>query len=162
MIRSVSNIPLLRGKNSAHHRTASELTRDDEAGMYWMVEDYIESVVLQHGLKLVGWPPDIPFQNLSNIRGGVSALMHLEYRWESGILRFAQMMEDEHLTASVNTEHLAPAPKFQVHASQGSGWLRGHRPCVLVPVHDKPVQLRARHPKTGPMTPKYIPAEWDN
>ncbi|PIL25509.1 hypothetical protein GSI_12427 [Ganoderma sinense ZZ0214-1] len=59
--------------------TLRELTGDDEAGMYWMVEDYIESVVLQHGLKLVGWPPDIPFQNLSNIRGGVSALMHLEY-----------------------------------------------------------------------------------
>nr|VWO94857.1 Putative membrane protein MmpL [Ganoderma boninense] len=47
-----------------------ELTGNDEAGMYWTVEDYVESVVLQHGLKLVGWLPDIPFMNLSNIRGG--------------------------------------------------------------------------------------------
>ncbi|PIL29668.1 hypothetical protein GSI_08106 [Ganoderma sinense ZZ0214-1] len=130
-----------------------ELTGDDEAGMYWTVEDYyIESVILQHGLKPIGWLPDIPFQNLSNIRGGVSALMHLERRWESGILRFARMMEDERLTASLNTEHLTPAPKFQVRALQGSRWLRGHRPW-LVPVHDKPVQLRARHPKTDPRTP---------
>ena len=59
--------------------------------MYWTLEDYIESVVLQHGLKLVGWPPDISFQNLSNIRGGVSALTHLELRWESGILRFVRI-----------------------------------------------------------------------
>ena len=67
------------------------MTGDDEAGMYWTLEDYVESVVLQHGLKLVGWPPDIPFQNLSNIRGGVSALTHLELRWESGILRFVRI-----------------------------------------------------------------------
>ncbi|KAI1781997.1 hypothetical protein LXA43DRAFT_958016 [Ganoderma leucocontextum] len=57
-----------------------EVTGDDEAGMYWTLEDYIESVVLQHGIKLVGWPPDIPFQNLSNIRGGVSTLTHLGAR----------------------------------------------------------------------------------
>ncbi|PIL30231.1 hypothetical protein GSI_07408 [Ganoderma sinense ZZ0214-1] len=118
-----------RGYVRGHLRENTDDTLYDEAGMYWTVEDYyIESVVLQHGLKPIGWPLDIPFQNLSNIRGGVSALMHLEYQWESGILRFARMMEDERLTASLNTEHLAPAPKFQVRTSQGSGWLRGHRP----------------------------------
>ena len=145
--------------STTYHCTAGEVTGDDEAGMYWTLEDYIESVVLQHGLKLVGWPPDIPFQNLSNIRGGVSTLTHLEHLWESGILRFVRITEDERMAASLNAKHLAPAPKCAQRKRPGGREDIGHG---RYRYKTNPYNLALRHPKTGPKTPKYVPPEWDN
>ncbi|KAM5530915.1 hypothetical protein V8D89_015405 [Ganoderma adspersum] len=136
-----------------------EVTGDDEAGMYWTLEDYVESVVLQHGLKLVGWPPHIPFQNLSNIRGGASELTHLKLRWESGILRFVPITEDERMAASLNAEHLAPAPKYARRKCPGGREDIGRG---RYRYKTNPYGLALRHPKTGPKTPKYVPPEWDN
>ncbi|KAM5531125.1 hypothetical protein V8D89_013083 [Ganoderma adspersum] len=136
-----------------------EVTGDDEAGMYWTLEDYIESVVLQHGVKLVGWPPDIPFRNLSNIPGGVSVLTHLEHRWESGILKFVRITEDERRAASLHPELLAPAPKYAKRKQPGSREDIGRG---RYRYKTNPYNLALRHPKTGPKTPKYVPAEWDN
>ena len=160
MTRSVSDILLLRhGQNSAHHGTAGELTGDDEAGMYWTLEDYIESVVLQHGLKLVGWPPDIPFQNLSNVRGGAPVLAHLQHRWDSGILRFVPIAEDERMAACLNAEHLAPAPKC-AHRKRPGG--REDIGRGRYRYKTNPYNLPLRRPKTGPKTPKFVPPEWDD
>ncbi|KAI1783734.1 hypothetical protein LXA43DRAFT_902946 [Ganoderma leucocontextum] len=136
-----------------------EVTGDDEAGMYWTLEDYIESVVLQHGVKLIGWPPDIPFQNLSNIRGGAPVLTHLEHLWESGILKFVRITEDERLAASLNAKHLAPAPKCAHRKCPGGREDIGRG---RYRYRTNPYGLPLRHPKTGPKTPKYVPAEWDD
>ncbi|KAM5540267.1 hypothetical protein V8D89_006086 [Ganoderma adspersum] len=128
-------------------------------GMYWTLEDYIESVVLQHGLKLVGWPLDIPFQNLSNIRGGAPVLTHLEHRWESGILRFVRITEDERRAASCDAKQLAPAPKYAQRKHPGGREDIGRG---RYRYKTNPYNLPLRHPKTGPKTPKYVPAEWDS
>ncbi|KAM5531133.1 hypothetical protein V8D89_015203 [Ganoderma adspersum] len=113
-----------------------EVTGDDEAGMYWTLEDYID-----------------------NIPGGVSVLTHLEHRWESGILKFVRITEDERRAASLHPELLAPAPKYAKRKQPGGREDIGRG---RYRYKTNPYNLALRHPKTGPKTPKYVPAEWDN
>ena len=135
------------------------MTGDDEAGMYWTLEDYVDSIVLRHGLKLVGWPPDIRFQNLSDIRGGATVLTYLQHRWDLGILKFVPITDDERLAASLNAEDLAPAPKC-AHRKRPGG--REDIGRGRYRYKTNPYCRPLRCPKTGPKTPKYVPAEWDN
>ncbi|PIL25538.1 hypothetical protein GSI_12401 [Ganoderma sinense ZZ0214-1] len=113
----------------------------------WTLEDCIESVILPHGLKLVGWLLDIPSQNLS-IRDGATVHTYLKHYWDLGILEFVQITEDKCLAASLSAEHLDPALK-----TYGHGRYR---------YKTNPYGCPLRRPKTGPKTPKYAPAEWDN
>ncbi|PIL30053.1 hypothetical protein GSI_07803 [Ganoderma sinense ZZ0214-1] len=124
----------------------------------WTLEDCIESVILPHGLKLVGWLLDIPSQNLS-IRDGATVHTYLKHYWDMGILEFVRITEDKCLAASLSAEHLDPAPHCAHRKCPGGREDIGHG---RYRYKTNPYGCPLRRPKTGPKTPKYAPAEWDN
>ena len=127
--------------------------------MFWTLEDYIESVVLQHGYKLIGWPRDIPFKNLSDVEGGTSILTRLGNLWDYGDLKFVPITEDERIAASFDAKNLAPAP-LCVHRKRPGG--REDIGRARYRYKTNPYNLPLRRPKNGPKTPKRVPDEWDN
>ena len=135
------------------------LSGDQEAGMFWTLEDYIESVVLQHGFKLVGWPPHTPFENLSNVQGGATFLTHLQILWGAGDLKFVPITEDERIAASLDANHLAPARQCAHRKNPGGREDIGR---ARYRYKTNPYNRPLRRPKNGPKTPKRVPDEWDN
>ena len=127
--------------------------------MFWTLEAYIESVVLQHGYKLVGWPRGVPFKNLSDVEGGMSVLRYLEVLWGAGDLKFVPITEDERAAASVDVNYLAPAPHC-AHRKRPGG--RDDIGRARYRYKTNPYNLALRRPKNGPKTPKDVPAKWDN
>ena len=123
------------------------------------MEDYIDSVVLQHGYKLVGWPRDVVFQNLSDIYGGMSTLTYLESLWKSGDLKFVPITEDERIAAGLDAKLLAPAPHC-AHRKRPGG--RADIGRARYRYKTNPHNLPLRRPKNGPKTPKRVPDGWDN
>ena len=63
--------------------------------MFWTLEDYIKSVVLQHGYKLVGWPRGVPFKNLSDV-SNLPKLELLLRGWKEGTIRFRKITDAEY------------------------------------------------------------------
>ena len=127
--------------------------------MFWTLEDYIKSVVLQHGYKLVGWPRDVPFMNLSDVHGGVSMLISLEHLWDSGDIKFVPITEDERIAASSDAKRLAPA-RHCAHRKRPGG--REDIGRARYRYKTNPHNLPLRRPKKGPKTPKRVPDDWDN
>ena len=127
--------------------------------MFWTLEDYVESVVLRHGYKLVGWPRGVPFKNLSDIHGGSSVLTSLENLWGSGDLKFVPITEDERVAAAADPNHLAPA-RCCAHRKRPGG--REDIGRARYRYKTNPNNLPLRRPKNGPKTPKDVPAHWDN
>ena len=127
--------------------------------MFWTLEDYIESVVLQHGYKLVGWPRGVPFKNLSDVHGGMSMLTHLEHLWGSGDLKFVPITEGERLAASIDPNRLAPASNCARRKRPGGREDIGR---ARYRYKTNPYNHPLRHPKNGPKTPKSVPEGWDN
>ncbi|PIL30227.1 hypothetical protein GSI_07404 [Ganoderma sinense ZZ0214-1] len=72
---------------------------------------------------------------------------------------FVRITEDEWMAASLNAKHLAPAPKYAQCKSPGG---REDIGCGRYRYKTHPYDLPLRRPKTGPKTPKYVPAEWDD
>ncbi|KAI0372166.1 hypothetical protein BV20DRAFT_1050931 [Pilatotrama ljubarskyi] len=69
--------------------TLQELTGLDDAHMsYFPIDRYARLVVIRYRYKLVGWPDDIPFCNLSDIRDGVEPLQRLFALWNAKTLKF--------------------------------------------------------------------------
>ncbi|KAL1948923.1 hypothetical protein VTO73DRAFT_10729 [Trametes versicolor] len=58
-----------------------EQSGDDTARMRYEPQCYASEVVVKRECKVVGWPEDIPFKSLSEIRGGVTPLFELRRRW---------------------------------------------------------------------------------
>lgn len=58
-----------------------EQSGDDDARMRYTSKCYASEVVVKGGCKVVGWPEDIPFKSVSEIRGGVAPLFELRRRW---------------------------------------------------------------------------------
>lgn len=80
-----------------------------KARMRWSLRLYVLYVYITYGLKLVGWPPDMRFMNLSRITGlvRISRLVDL---WESGEMYFAQVSDEEREAARENPLLAAPGP----------------------------------------------------
>ena len=127
--------------------------------MFWTLEDYIKSVVLQHGYKLVGWPRGVPFKNLSDVDGGTSVLTGLDNLWNAGDLRFVPITDDERIAAASDANYLAPAPHC-AHRKRPGG--REDIGRARYRYKTNPYNLALRHAKNGPKTPKDVPDGWDN
>ena len=63
--------------------------------MFWTLEDYVESVVLRHGYKLVGWPRGVPFKNLSDVPN-LPKLEYLLAGFRNGTIAFRAITDDEY------------------------------------------------------------------
>ncbi|EIW51156.1 uncharacterized protein TRAVEDRAFT_54838 [Trametes versicolor FP-101664 SS1] len=69
------------------------------AQMAYTAKRYCTTIVLQYRIKLVGWPDDIVFDDLSRIAGGerISRLLAL---WKSGSMHFVPLTDPAELDAA--------------------------------------------------------------
>ncbi|KAI0363045.1 hypothetical protein BV20DRAFT_959099, partial [Pilatotrama ljubarskyi] len=68
-------------------------------------------VVIRYRYKLVGWPLDIPFCNLSEIRGGMLPLCRLLALWNQNKLRFERATPADLANAARDPKSVHPSPK---------------------------------------------------
>lgn len=133
-----------------------ELSGVKTARMRWTLEDYIKSVVLQLGYKLVGWPDDLTFTNLSELQGGRRTLENLEALWSSSLLAFVSITVAEREAAAADPANLAPAQKC-VHRKVVLPGSRSDINRTRYRYKTNPYNLPLRHPRDGPKTPKEVP-----
>ncbi|EPS99964.1 hypothetical protein FOMPIDRAFT_1103465, partial [Fomitopsis schrenkii] len=86
----------LLSKSRGHLRSAltnglREATGVPGARMRYNEHDFWKHVVCRHGYMLVGWPAEIPFANLSAIKGGRRPLDELLQLWNTGKLTFVRV-----------------------------------------------------------------------
>ncbi|KAI1785927.1 hypothetical protein LXA43DRAFT_1113043 [Ganoderma leucocontextum] len=62
------------------------ITSDPKARMRWSVKAYCKFVFIRYRLRLVGWPHDVVFANLSKVTG-YERISRLFALWESGLPR---------------------------------------------------------------------------
>ncbi|KAI0349998.1 hypothetical protein OH77DRAFT_1431485 [Trametes cingulata] len=82
------------------------LTGDKSAAMRWTMLAYHQYVYVRRRAKLVGWPKDIPFTNLSSLNKPV--LLALLRRWRKGALRFLPVTETELMENARHPELVSP------------------------------------------------------
>ncbi|KAH9890422.1 hypothetical protein C8Q73DRAFT_652493 [Cubamyces lactineus] len=85
-------------------------TGDPRATMRWTVDRFCNDVFLRYPAKLVGWPPRIPFANLSSLSMPTSTVNTLLRLWEKGILRWEAPTSDELAAAKEDAKNAAPSP----------------------------------------------------
>ncbi|KAM5541152.1 hypothetical protein V8D89_005081 [Ganoderma adspersum] len=101
----------LRGLLDGGVRTFSG---DDHAKMRWTAEAFRDYVFLLYRAKLPGWPPHIPFCNLSG-PGAPSPLQMYELITliRRGVLRFEEATPEEIAAARLDVAIAAPSPLFR-------------------------------------------------
>lgn len=62
-------------------RCPGEVSGNEDAQMHYAAKSYASETVIRDRCKILGWPEDIPFKPLSEIRGGVGPLLELRRRW---------------------------------------------------------------------------------
>ncbi|CDO78190.1 hypothetical protein BN946_scf184691.g2 [Trametes cinnabarina] len=88
-----------------------ELTGKPRTRMRWTEDGYAQQVVLRHKLKIV-WPRDIPFMNLSDLRGGVRILYPLRALWEAGSIRLEPATAEDLANAARDPRSVHPNPRL--------------------------------------------------
>ncbi len=78
----------------------------DPFGMRWTDDLFMSVIVGIYCCGLKGWPQDIPFQNLSNIRS--KSLAQLVEAWKNGTLRIVKLTEDERAQAIADPKSVLP------------------------------------------------------
>ncbi|KAM5541097.1 hypothetical protein V8D89_005230 [Ganoderma adspersum] len=101
----------LRGLLNGNLRTFSG---DDHADMRYTAEAFLKDVVLPYSAKLPGWPPHIPFCNLSS-RGAPSQaeMGELISLIRRGVLRFEEATPEEISAARLDVANAVPGPLFR-------------------------------------------------
>lgn len=84
--------------------------------MRYVPSCYASDIVIKGGHKLVGWPADVPFTDLSNVRGGVKMLLELRRRWylpdgHPDKLRFEPASREDQANAARDPESVHPTPQ---------------------------------------------------
>ena len=111
------------------------ISGDKNARMRWNAEDFLMHVALKYSVRLLGWPSDLLFANLSRVRGGIRTTRNLASRIECGTLKFAVIPPNQvdQLTAeSAAPGKFVPRPPRAVRRDYGKQrvlpWLRRSRP----------------------------------
>ncbi|OSD05487.1 hypothetical protein PYCCODRAFT_1465373 [Trametes coccinea BRFM310] len=86
-----------------------ELTGSPDARMRWTEDEYARLVVLRHEAK-IKWPADVPFLNLSDIRGGVRPLEQLREHWNTGVLCLERATAEDLVKAARDPRTVHPNP----------------------------------------------------
>ncbi|EIW58841.1 uncharacterized protein TRAVEDRAFT_47983 [Trametes versicolor FP-101664 SS1] len=84
--------------------------------MRYVPSCYASDIVIKGGHKLVGWPADVPFTDLSNVRGGVKTLHELHRRWylpegHPDKLRFEPASREDRANAARDPASVHPTPQ---------------------------------------------------
>ncbi|RDX45704.1 hypothetical protein OH76DRAFT_1420583 [Lentinus brumalis] len=131
-----------------------------DACMRWTLKSYHVNVYVGLGYELIGWPPEIPFTNLSDITG-YERIHLLLSRWKTGKMYFARLPEARRLEAENHADPLktAPAPlHFGVKQRQSRSDVkkRRHRPKT------NPLNLPTRFVRDGPKSARWVSDEADS
>ncbi|KAI0323574.1 hypothetical protein GY45DRAFT_1439548 [Cubamyces sp. BRFM 1775] len=89
-----------------------QFTGDPRAVMRWTIDRFCDDIFLRYPAKLVGWPPRVPFTNLSKLPMPTSTVNVLLRRWEKGILRWEMPTAGEISAAREDARNAAPGPLF--------------------------------------------------
>lgn len=78
---------------------------------------YASEIVVKAGLKIVAWPPHIPFTDISSINGGSRTLAELLRLWnlpdgDPEKLRFEPASHEDQVNAARDFESVHPTPHF--------------------------------------------------
>ncbi|EIW56767.1 uncharacterized protein TRAVEDRAFT_49588 [Trametes versicolor FP-101664 SS1] len=126
------------------------------AKMAYAIKRYCTGVVLRYHVKLLGWPDDIVFDNLSRITGKERILRLLEL-WKSGAMCFVPITDPAELAAARRDPLLvAPAllhrgiPPKRYRSDLGK---QRRRP------KSNPSNLPPRHPRDGPTSAETVTDE---
>ena len=106
---------------------------------------YLKKIVGEAKVELVGWPRDIPFGNLSQLKGGAAVAERLLDELKSGRMHFRRLKPEE--VRVIQASHITPGrceprPPRRVRSDESQHHLRR--------VHV------ARYPRTGPKTPAVV------
>ncbi|KAI0359888.1 hypothetical protein OH77DRAFT_1359869, partial [Trametes cingulata] len=93
------------------------LTGIPHAHMSWTTHGYAKLVVIRYGYKLVGWPIDVPFRNLSNLPGGAQPLLALRAAWNARTLRFEPATRVDLVNAARDPASVSPDRDLLPHAA---------------------------------------------
>ncbi|PIL26961.1 hypothetical protein GSI_10099 [Ganoderma sinense ZZ0214-1] len=144
----------LRGETrGSMNETLSCLSGIPGRKMRWTLKMYRLYVFLALRLKLVGWPTDIPFMNLSQITG-FDRISRIATLWASGQMHFEPVTDEEHRAALNNPLTCAPAPlHFGIAPYLGRSDIkkRKYRP------KKDPLDLRqGRYVRNGPKSARWV------
>ncbi|KAI0633166.1 hypothetical protein C8Q77DRAFT_1074032 [Trametes polyzona] len=78
--------------------------------MKYTERGYANAIVRRLGVKIVGWPADIPFANPSDILGGTRTFLILRSLRDDGTLRFEDATDEEIEAAERNPRLVHPNP----------------------------------------------------
>lgn len=133
-----------------------ELCGDLRAAMYWTIRGYCSRVFLRYSVKLVGWPDDIVFDNLSRITG-YERIFCLLCLWKSGEIRFVRVEDPAELDAA-RQDPLSAAPAL-LHRGIAPKAVRSdfgkRRRCPVT----NPYDLPPRYPRDGPKSAEVVSEE---
>ncbi|KAM5536333.1 hypothetical protein V8D89_010025 [Ganoderma adspersum] len=121
--------------------------------MRWTLWAYYKFVFLALRIKLVGWPHDVPFMNLSRITS-LARISRIVALWETGKMHFAPVSDDEHRAALDHPESCAPGPLhfgFAPDLGRCDIKKRKYRP------KKDPLDLRqGRYVRNGPKSARWV------
>ena len=133
-------------------QAAVNMSGDPNAKMHYSVLSYCRYVYRRYLLKLIGWPDDIIFTNLSGITG-MERIMRLLTLLEAGTMRFVPVSVAEANIALYNPLHAAPAALHRgLPEKLGRNDIkkRRYRPVT------NPTNRPYRRVRNGPKTPKHV------
>lgn len=133
---------------------AVALSGELKARMWWTFDRYYKFVYLRYGLKLVGWPEEVIWRNLSDITGLARMSMLLEL-WQEGKLRFEPVTQAERDAAVLEPWRAAPAPRYfctPPKLGRSDMKTRRHRP------KKNPLGKPGRYVRKGPKSAKWVTA----
>ncbi|KAH7922382.1 hypothetical protein BV22DRAFT_974595, partial [Leucogyrophana mollusca] len=70
-----------------------EITGHKEVRMQWKL--YFQNIIDVYQVKIVGWPDNVPFGNLSQVSSALPDLQALLRKWQSGAIRWEHIDDDE-------------------------------------------------------------------
>ncbi|KAI0628265.1 hypothetical protein C8Q77DRAFT_1029096, partial [Trametes polyzona] len=124
------------------------------AKVCWTFERYYKKTYLTDGIKIVGWPKSLVWQNLSGITGLVQIAFLLQ-RWQDGTLYIARVTPAEREAALLDSRKAAPAPRC-AHSPPKLGRrdLKSHkyRPKT------NPTGRPGRYKRNGPKSAQWVTA----
>ncbi|KAG1723941.1 hypothetical protein EDB19DRAFT_1834401 [Suillus lakei] len=69
------------------------ITGDPDAKMQWA--HYWRNIVQRYLVVCIGWPDEIPFENLSKVSSSLADLEMLEWKWRSGEIHWRRLENEE-------------------------------------------------------------------
>ncbi|KAI0688482.1 hypothetical protein C8T65DRAFT_589475 [Cerioporus squamosus] len=131
-----------------------------DACMRWTLESYHRNVYVGLGYELIGWPPSVPFTNLSDITG-YERIASLLSRWKTGKMYFARIPEARRRAAEDTSDPLrtAPAPlHFGVKPRQSRSDVKKQR----YRPKTNPLNLPGRFVRDGPKSARWVSEDADS